>query len=129
MAHQGCCLFSYSLSFVSHDDNAMGREFLLIDVLSVEEGPIDGSRSLTEFFSQFAIVDADASESTHSGLCGLGIVDVGGVRRTEDVTNAKPIGQPNDGTQIARVLYTIECQSEFLFGYFCQMSFDLWNRE
>ena len=51
---------------------------------------------------------------SHGGLYGLGVIDVGGAGRTEDVPDAEPVGNAHDGAQVARVLYIVQCQAERL---------------
>ena len=49
-------------------------------------------------------------DASHRGLYHLGIVTVGSIFRTEDGLDAKPVGNADDGAQVARVLNAVEGQ-------------------
>ena len=49
-------------------------------------------------------------ETAHRGLDHFGVVGICRVLTTVDGVNAKPVGNTDDGTQVAGILYTVESQ-------------------
>ena len=54
------------------------------------------------------------SYAAHCGLDSFGVVDVGGMEGAVDVFDAEPVGQSDNGPQIAGILYIVQCQTERL---------------
>ena len=90
----------------------MAAERLRVDVLSVEEGAIDGHVEAGKQRRQVEIVDADTCQRPHGGLYGLRVEDVHRVCRAQDVRDAEPVGHTADGAHIAGILHAVECQTE-----------------
>ena len=65
---------------------------------------------MSEQLQQVAIYNMYVCDTAHGGLNDFGVVDVGGVGRAIDGVDAKPVGNADDGSQVARVLNTIEGQ-------------------
>ena len=93
-----------------------------VDILSVEEGAIDGdvSGQLAQKRGNVCVVDADSRDAAHGSLYHLGGIGVNGQRAAYDVTDAKPIGGPDDGAQIAWVLHAVETKDEVAGGVFVE---------
>ena len=51
-------------------------------------------------------------DTSHRGLYHLGAVGIGGVLATVDGVDAEPVGNADDGAEVARVLDTVEGQIE-----------------
>ena len=103
-----------AVALVAHHDDAVGGQLLGVDILTVEQGTIDGHLGLFYQCFQIGIDHVDAGNTAHRGLDHLGVPHVGSVFGTEDGLDAKPVGQTDDGAQIARVLHTIEGQIQGL---------------
>lgn len=57
---------------------------------------------------------AASDQEKNSGLYGLGIVYVYRVLRTDNMFDTKPVRQPDNRTQVPRVLNIIQCQAKRL---------------
>ena len=57
-----------------------------------------------------------ARNAPHRCLHHLRIVGVGRVEAAVDGANAKPVGNADDGTEIAGILHAVERQSQFVVG-------------
>ena len=99
-----------TISFISHNDQATWRELFFVDVLTIQEGAIDGIGiwQTVEQICQWGVDDIDASQTAHRGLYNLGVPGIGSILATDKCADAKPVGDADDGSQIAWVLNTIE---------------------
>ena len=59
-------------------------------------------------------MDAHAGNCTHGSLNYLGTITVSCSCGTDDVVDAKPVAQTDDGAKVAWVLNTVECQCQFI---------------
>lgn len=114
-------LAAYTVAFVAHDDDAVGRQRFLIYITSLEEGAVDGNSWRGGAYGgkvvgEVDVVDVDAGYGSHRGLYGLGTEGIGGADGAEYVTDAKPVGNADDGAQVAWVLYIIEGEAELPLG-------------
>ena len=50
--------------------------------------------------------------STHSGLYGLRVIYIYRILRADNMFDAKPVGQTDNGTQISGILYIIQCKAK-----------------
>ena len=109
-AHRG----GNAVAFIAHHDDAMRGKFFLIYIRSVEEGAEDRHLGLRQDLGKVAIEDLDPCQSTHAGLYTLRIIDICSSIGTQDVVYAKPVRYTENRAKIARVLYAIQCDDEFL---------------
>ena len=99
----------------------MGGEGFLIDIFSLEEGAVDGGGGTAgaqgaEVVGEIGVVDTHACYGSHRGLHGLGTVGIDGAGGADDVLDAEPVGNADDGAQVAGVLHVVEGEAEFAFG-------------
>jgi hypothetical protein len=97
------CLYigTYAVSLIAHNDDAIGRERLIVYVVSFKEGAIDGGSWLNRVYraeelGEWHIVYTYSSHSSHRGLYGFGTKGIGSAYGTEYVSDSKPIGQSDD---------------------------------
>lgn len=65
-------------------------------------------------FGKRGVMNLNTGDSSHSGLYGLGIVYVYRVLRADNMFDTKPVRQPDNRTQVPRVLNIIQCQAKRL---------------
>ena len=106
--------FRDAIAFVAHDDDALGRERLTVDVLAVEQGAVDrvGRRQGVQEIGEARVVNIHMGDTPHRGLHDLGIVGVGAVFATVDGVDAEPVGNADDGAEVAGILHAVEHQGE-----------------
>ncbi len=93
-----------TVALISHDDNSFFGKGTFVHIFAFQKSSYNRALLLAEPSGEIDIVDTNASEGTHRGLNDLGVIAVGGVERTEDIMNAKPIASADDRAEIARVL-------------------------
>ena len=105
------------MSLVADDDD--GRCFLPagkglpVKILPVEEGAVDvaaGTERPAAELRDVLIVETDAEKRAHGSLHDLGVEKVGRVRRCVDAVDAEPVGDADDGAEIAGVADAVEGQ-------------------
>ena len=57
---------------------------------------------------QVAVINMYVSQTAHRGLNDFGIKDIGRIQRTVDGVDAEPVGNTDDGSDVARVLNSVE---------------------
>ena len=105
-------LRTYSVSLIPHHDNSrlpiipLCTYFLRRGMCRTTEFalPLGLSSSL-----QFRIMDFYVCQCAHCGLYGLRAENICGVGAANDMFDAEPVGKPYDGTEIAGVLYAVQC--------------------
>ena len=103
-----------AVTLVAHDDDAMVCKLLAVDVVAVEQCAIDGEvgwQTLEQWLERL-VGQSDTSDAAHGGLYHLRTICIGGIGRADDLSDAKPVGNTYDGTEVARVLYAIEHQGQ-----------------
>ena len=103
---------SDAVPFITHHENAVRRQFLPIQVLTVEERAVTPGPVPLEISGQIGIMNLHMSQSPHRSLYGLRAESVGRIRTANDVCDTEPVGQPDDCAQIAGVLNTVEGKDE-----------------
>ena len=103
---------SDAVPFITHHENAVRRQFLPIQVLTVEERAVTRCPVLFKVFDEIGIVDLHMSQCSHRSLYGLRAESVGRIRTANDVCDTEPVGQPDNRAQIAGVLNTVEGKDE-----------------
>ena len=101
-----------AVALVAHNDDAVSRKWLFVDILSVEQGAIDGTLAVGEQLQQVAIYNMYVCETPHSSLNDLGVIDVSSVGRAIDGVDAKPVGNADDGSYVAGILNAVEREGE-----------------
>ena len=86
-----------AVALVAHNDDALAGELLMVDVLAVEQGAVDGAVVLAQQRLEVGIDDVDVCQRAHRGLHHLGVVAVGSVLGTVDGGDAKPVGNADNG--------------------------------
>jgi hypothetical protein len=117
MVHSGAYFRRDAIAFVAHDDKPVRGEGLGVDVLSVEQGAIDGEafwQGVDELY-QISINNVHARNAAHRGLYHLRIPGIDSVFTADDVVYAKPVGYADDGAQVAWVLDAVEGKEEGFF--------------
>ena len=107
-------LMRNAVALVAHDNQSMRREWLGVDVVTVEQGSVDGIvgwQGVNELL-QIYIYNVHTRDTAHRGLHHLRIPCIGCIVAAEDGGDAKPVGYANDGTQVARVLYAVEGEEQ-----------------
>ena len=51
-------------------------------------------------------------EASHGGLHHFGVVGIGGVLAAIDGVDAEPVGNADDGAEVAGILHTVESKCE-----------------
>ena len=85
------------------------------DVLSVEGGGVDGDSGGSASAHKRIEVAGDgplAEDGSHSGLDGLGVVQVDAVGGKVDGAYAEPVGQAQDGAGVPRVADGVQSEAE-----------------
>ena len=121
VGNEGFYLAADALAFVAHNDDAVGSEGTVVDVASVKESTVDGSGvggCLREEIVQVGVMHTNARDGTHGGLYGLGVEDVGRLGGADNILDTKPVGQSADGTQISRVLHSVQSQKQLFCATF-----------
>ena len=105
-----------TFSFVSHHDESSVFERLLIDVVTVQQGSVYGNIIWKRFYQtqQIAIFYLYSCNAAHRSLHHLRVVYIGSILTAIDMGDAKPVGNADDGTQVAWVLYAIKSQIQFI---------------
>ena len=101
-----------TITLIAHHNDTVFRQWLLVDVLSVKQGAIDGNISLAEQRNKVAIGDADMCQTAHGGLYHFRIIDVSSIGRAEDMRNAKPVSNTDNGAYVARILNAVESEND-----------------
>ena len=103
-----------AVSLVAHHDDALLGEWLLIDILAVKERAIDGiiGRQRRKQLVKVAIKNMYARNAPHRGLDGLGVIGIGRIVAAIDGVDAKPVGNADDGSQVAGILHPVERERE-----------------
>lgn len=107
-----------AVALVAHYDDAMVLEFGLIYVVSIKESSINGyvfGKGFVKKGGEVSVMDFDARYASHCRLHCLWGVGIGCLRTAYNVAYAEPIGCPDDGAEVTRVLYSVKAQDEF-FG-------------
>ena len=86
-----------AIALVAHNDDSFARELLLVDVLTVEQGAVDGAVGGLEQRFKVDIYNMYMRKGTHRGLHHLGVVAVSRVLRTVDGLDVKPVSNADDG--------------------------------
>ena len=99
-----------AIALVAHDDDALLRQGLLIDVVAIEQGAIDGIGwgKGVEKLQEVTVYNMYVRKASHRGLYHLGVVGVGRVFAAIDGVDAEPVGNADDGAEVAGVLDAIE---------------------
>ena len=101
-----------AVSFVAHHNDAVGREWLLIDVIAIEQRAIDrvgGWKGLEEP-DEVSIYYMYVRKTSHRCLNHFGTVGIGCVLAAIDGIYAEPVGDADDGSKVAWILYAVESQ-------------------
>ena len=61
---------------------------------------------------EVGVGDLGATQGSHCGLDGFGVVDVGTGAGAHDVVDTEPVGSPDDGAEVAGVLDVVEREDE-----------------
>ena len=110
MTYAGADCIGDAIALVAHDDKSVRGELLGVDVFAIEEGAVDGI-IIWQLAEQLIGLDIDnmySSYAAHGGLNNLGVPCVDSARRAVDGIDAKPIGNTDDGAEIARVLDVVK---------------------
>ena len=107
-----------AVALVAHDDEGRGGEWLGVDVVAVEEGAIDGEVAWQriEQGGEVIIIYVYARDAAHRGLYHLGVPGVGSVGAADEGGDAEPVGDADDGAEVAGVLYAVEGEGEAFDG-------------
>ena len=116
MVHLFCQSRRNTFSFVSHHDESSVFECLLIDVVTVQQGAVYRNIIRKRFYQtqQIAIFYLYSCDAAHCCLHHLWVVYIGSILTAIDMGDAKPVGNADDGTQVAWVLYAIKSQIQFI---------------
>ena len=92
-----------AFTLITHDNDTICRQRLLIDILPLKESAIDRQlRTLAtkagQICRQIHVMDINASHSTHRSLHRFGIEGIDRTNRTNQMLDAKPIGNTYDCT-------------------------------
>lgn len=101
-----------ALALISHHDETMVFQALLVDVVAIEERTIDGllGREGGNQSEQVAIFHLHSGDASHRRLHHLRIIYVGSVLTAIDMFDAKPVCDTDDRTEVAWVLHAIESE-------------------
>ena len=105
-----------TIALVTHHDDAMRSERLVIDVAPIEQRAVDRHGGGEEGHPpvEVGVGDIHTGDATHGGLHHLRVKGIGCGETTDDATDAKPISDADDGAKIARVLHPIEGDEQLL---------------
>ena len=100
----------YTIPLISHYNHSVTREFLTIDVITIQKRGIDRvvNREMVYQLIQVSVMKLYSCNTSHRCLYYLWIPAVSCLMRTENVFNSKPICNSNDCTKITRVLHAIK---------------------
>ena len=110
MCYSGANGIGDTVAFVAHHNESVAAKLLGVDVLAIEECAVDGVIR-GQSIEQLIGLDIDymyAGDAAHGGLNDLGIPGVDGAGAAEDGVDAEPIGDADDGAQVAGVLDVVE---------------------
>ena len=112
----GSYFWGDAFPLVTHHNDAIMTERLLIDIRSVEEGAIDGEvlGQMTEQLYQIGIDYLHPGNASHGGLYHLGVIGISSVQTTEDGGNAEPVGYADNRAEITRILYIIKRKKQLV---------------
>ena len=112
----GCYFWGDAFPLVTHHNDAIMAERLLIDIRAVEEGAIDGEvlGQMTEQLYQIGIDYLHPGNTSHGGLYHLGVIGISSVQTTEDSGNAEPVGYADNRAEITRILHIIKGKKQFI---------------
>lgn len=65
-----------------------------------------------------SIMHFHPGNSTHSGLYGLRVIYIYRILRADNMFDAKPVGQTDNGTQISGILHIVQCKAKRLADCF-----------
>ena len=105
-----------AITLVAHDDQSLGGELLGVDVVAVEEGTIDrkiGWQGVEEC-GQISIYNVHTRDAAHRGLYDLGVPGVDGILAADDGGDAEPVGDADDGSEVAGILHAVEGEDQFI---------------
>lgn len=105
-----------AVALIAHDDDCpIGGEVASVDVVAREKGPIDRHSESFHYSDERAnlhVVNANASDGSHGGLHSLGRIAVCRAGRADDLPDAKPVTESDDGADIARILHIVQGERE-----------------
>ena len=103
-----------AVALVAHHDETVRRERFGVDVVAVEQGAIDGKIvwQRVDERREVLIDDFHAGEASHRRLHHLRGVGIGGVGTAENGLDAEPVGNADDGAEVARVLDAVESERQ-----------------
>ena len=106
--------FGDAIALVAHDDEPLFCELLGVDVIAIEQGAVDGivGGQRVEEGGKISIYNVHARNAAHRGLYHFGVPSIDSIFGTDDVGDAKPVGNADDGAQVARILDAIEGDGE-----------------
>ena len=106
--------FRDTVALVAHDDDAIVGKGLLVDVLAVEQGTVDGkvAGQCVEELQQVCINYMYVRETSHCCLYHLRVVGISSVFTAKDGVDAEPVGNADDGAEVTGILHTVESQIE-----------------
>ena len=99
-------------AFTADHDDGVVEWWECVDIFAGEVAAENGGGGGGEGGGEVGGVRAHASEGAHAGVNDFLMKQIGAVGREDDAVEGKPVGNAEEGADIARVLHAVEGEGE-----------------